>query len=243
MIRRPPRSTLFPYTTLFRSPATSCPSSGSAGAGLVLDPSDLTQKTLYAAFAGSGLLRSVDDGTTWSAIALTYAAGSDDTSPTAVAVGGDGTVYVGTAAGRLFKLLSGSTTATLLTLSGSFEVTAIAADATGSSVVVGRRSGLIKKSVDAGVTFAPGAILGGGPSEVPTTGGFGPGSGITGLSIAADGQTYAIANGRAFRSGDFGATFFDVSVSTASQVGDGSLLAIAANPWDPATVWVAGSDH
>src|SRR5256885_17116656 len=30
MIRRPPRSTLFPYTTLFRSPATFtiCPSSG-----------------------------------------------------------------------------------------------------------------------------------------------------------------------------------------------------------------------
>src|SRR5690349_22513793 len=27
MIRRPPRSTLFPYTTLFRSPATSCGSS------------------------------------------------------------------------------------------------------------------------------------------------------------------------------------------------------------------------
>src|SRR3712207_7685886 len=25
MIRRPPRSTLFPYTTLFRSPSTSCP--------------------------------------------------------------------------------------------------------------------------------------------------------------------------------------------------------------------------
>src|SRR5256885_9770492 len=25
MIRRPPRSTLFPYTTLFRSPASNCP--------------------------------------------------------------------------------------------------------------------------------------------------------------------------------------------------------------------------
>src|SRR5258705_9265259 len=29
MIRRPPRSTLFPYTTLFRSPAGSSPSSNS----------------------------------------------------------------------------------------------------------------------------------------------------------------------------------------------------------------------
>src|SRR5258707_5890007 len=27
MIRRPPRSTLFPYTTLFRSPAYTCPAS------------------------------------------------------------------------------------------------------------------------------------------------------------------------------------------------------------------------
>src|SRR5260370_12301831 len=32
MIRRPPRSTLFPYTTLFRSPATPCaPTANSAG--------------------------------------------------------------------------------------------------------------------------------------------------------------------------------------------------------------------
>src|SRR5438874_9934690 len=30
MIRRPPRSTLFPYTTLFRSVTARCPSSGSS---------------------------------------------------------------------------------------------------------------------------------------------------------------------------------------------------------------------
>src|SRR5258705_9012966 len=30
MIRRPPRSTLFPYTTLFRSPALSCPATSLA---------------------------------------------------------------------------------------------------------------------------------------------------------------------------------------------------------------------
>src|SRR5687768_18165244 len=29
MIRRPPRSTLFPYTTLFRSPPQNCPKNGS----------------------------------------------------------------------------------------------------------------------------------------------------------------------------------------------------------------------
>src|SRR3712207_7265068 len=32
MIRRPPRSTLFPYTTLFRSPATPVPLSGTLAA-------------------------------------------------------------------------------------------------------------------------------------------------------------------------------------------------------------------
>src|SRR5690349_22346336 len=31
MIRRPPRSTLFPYTTLFRSPLTTSPASNSKG--------------------------------------------------------------------------------------------------------------------------------------------------------------------------------------------------------------------
>src|SRR2546427_8115113 len=31
MIRRPPRSTLFPYTTLFRSPAIAGPEAGSRG--------------------------------------------------------------------------------------------------------------------------------------------------------------------------------------------------------------------
>src|SRR3989449_7196392 len=35
MIRRPPRSTLFPYTTLFRSVSAPSPWPGSAGAGTV----------------------------------------------------------------------------------------------------------------------------------------------------------------------------------------------------------------
>src|SRR5256886_9933563 len=34
MIRRPPRSTLFPYTTLFRSPASAASTVASAGAGV-----------------------------------------------------------------------------------------------------------------------------------------------------------------------------------------------------------------
>src|SRR2546430_3052337 len=35
MIRRPPRSTLFPYTTLFRSPAKGTPGCSSSSTGLV----------------------------------------------------------------------------------------------------------------------------------------------------------------------------------------------------------------
>src|SRR5256885_8260796 len=38
MIRRPPRSTLFPYTTLFRSHGATCGPSGRAGVGARLCP-------------------------------------------------------------------------------------------------------------------------------------------------------------------------------------------------------------
>src|SRR3712207_7221992 len=43
MIRRPPRSTLFPYTTLFRSPVVVKPATLSASRGtfLLTDPADL----------------------------------------------------------------------------------------------------------------------------------------------------------------------------------------------------------
>src|SRR3712207_8895651 len=40
MIRRPPRSTLFPYTTLFRSRAAVLSEKGDAFVGSYLDPSD-----------------------------------------------------------------------------------------------------------------------------------------------------------------------------------------------------------
>src|SRR5256885_13260061 len=50
MIRRPPRSTLFPYTTLFRSPRVG----GPARATSLSSPWDLTilDGTLYVAMAG-----------------------------------------------------------------------------------------------------------------------------------------------------------------------------------------------
>src|SRR2546430_8664806 len=38
MIRRPPRSTLFPYTTLFRSPGASCSTAGDAPGPAVVCP-------------------------------------------------------------------------------------------------------------------------------------------------------------------------------------------------------------
>src|SRR2546425_7368530 len=42
MIRRPPRSTLFPYTTLFRSPCTDSDNSACMTAGCEVNPSDPT---------------------------------------------------------------------------------------------------------------------------------------------------------------------------------------------------------
>src|SRR2546430_6969673 len=53
MIRRPPRSTLFPYTTLFRS-------------ALAIDPQ--TPSTLYAGTSGRGVFQSTDGGASWRAI-------------------------------------------------------------------------------------------------------------------------------------------------------------------------------
>src|SRR3989454_5424865 len=41
MIRRPPRSTLFPYTTLFRSLRWTAIAGVSLGSDLILDPNDL----------------------------------------------------------------------------------------------------------------------------------------------------------------------------------------------------------
>src|SRR5258708_27326445 len=37
MIRRPPRSTLFPYTTLFRSPRSQTPSNSEVESGCIVD--------------------------------------------------------------------------------------------------------------------------------------------------------------------------------------------------------------
>src|SRR5258707_7697063 len=57
MIRRPPRSTLFPYTTLFRSPGTStgCLTSNtiSVSAGATLDLNGLDAKLYKLGGAGS----------------------------------------------------------------------------------------------------------------------------------------------------------------------------------------------
>src|SRR2546430_17616302 len=67
MIRRPPRSTLFPYTTLFRSDGVITTSGGAVAFGRTPD-------TLYLglgdpfdgnAAAGAYVLKSTDGGNTW----------------------------------------------------------------------------------------------------------------------------------------------------------------------------------
>src|SRR3712207_7328321 len=50
MIRRPPRSTLFPYTTLFRSP--SCGACINAGPGVSRKPTDVTISAINRNFPG-----------------------------------------------------------------------------------------------------------------------------------------------------------------------------------------------
>src|SRR3712207_8035499 len=55
MIRRPPRSTLFPYTTLFRSGKKRVPLDELAKEGWALSPPAWASQTLERAFLTSGL--------------------------------------------------------------------------------------------------------------------------------------------------------------------------------------------
>src|ERR1039457_1873780 len=59
MIRRPPRSTLFPYTTLFRSGVASVGSPGNADLGTAID-SDVESRYAFAPGFGPG--RTADSG-------------------------------------------------------------------------------------------------------------------------------------------------------------------------------------
>src|SRR5438132_2015069 len=54
MIRRPPRSTLFPYTTLFRSPTSCC----RRGASRTTPPTPRSSRTRRCRFSSSGCGRS-----------------------------------------------------------------------------------------------------------------------------------------------------------------------------------------
>src|SRR5258708_37677744 len=57
MIRRPPRSTLFPYTTLFRS---------------------IDSKTIYLSANGSGIVKTSDGGKTWKKLYQTWQYGRSE---------------------------------------------------------------------------------------------------------------------------------------------------------------------
>src|SRR2546425_8910677 len=54
MIRRPPRSTLFPYTTLFRSFVGKSPNPFIATVGLRIDPAPIGSGVFYALEVNSG---------------------------------------------------------------------------------------------------------------------------------------------------------------------------------------------
>src|SRR3712207_8723555 len=58
MIRRPPRSTLFPYTTLFRSSSASSQPATLAGRSLLLVVARASTTSVRVGTCGGGLLRS-----------------------------------------------------------------------------------------------------------------------------------------------------------------------------------------
>src|SRR3989454_9477110 len=87
MIRRPPRSTLFPYTTLFRS----------------FDPA--FPRTIYAGIKFYGLFKSTDSGESWTA-ANTGLPRSSTVNALAIASSLTETVYAATVGG-LFKSTNG----------------------------------------------------------------------------------------------------------------------------------------
>src|SRR2546426_2055073 len=110
MIRRPPRSTLFPYTTLFRSYAGGIPDD--CGSGILIG--DWYQ---------AGVYKSTDGGSTWAPIGLTggyvNALAIDPQRPT--------TVYAGTSWGGVFKSIDGGATWSPPT-GGPFMVNTLAID-------------------------------------------------------------------------------------------------------------------
>src|SRR2546429_9948968 len=61
MIRRPPRSTLFPYTTLFRSPEARAAAADRAGSLLAADGLHRRADLLHLAGQGGGVHRRRDD--------------------------------------------------------------------------------------------------------------------------------------------------------------------------------------
>src|SRR2546422_8323163 len=102
MIRRPPRSTLFPYTTLFRSTADSSMSSVALDAGTTTVAASATTSTLTNVAINSTL--NVNHDTTWSSGSLSFQNGTLNLAATLTIAGDLTTANFG---GALIHVLSG----------------------------------------------------------------------------------------------------------------------------------------
>jgi len=216
-------------------PAAACPIGRSA---IALDPSDPQQRSLYVSFSQGGLFRSTDDGATWSNIPLPLTSSTVDDQPTALAIASNGTAFVGTAPGNLFRVSGSTATLRATTDLGGSQVNAMAIDPEGTKVIAGHADGVVEFATGPGFTFTKGATLTGS---------------VAGLAFAVDGvssggvitgSTYAVtANagaGTIHRSTNSGATFTDVTTAT-PPIGASDYFFVAPHPTYGTTIYVLGN--
>ncbi|HKC61391.1 MAG TPA: Ig-like domain-containing protein [Myxococcales bacterium] len=220
-------------------PAKACPIPRSA---IVLDPSDSTHKTLYVGFSQGGLFRSIDDGTTWSNIPLILANSTPDNQPTALAIASNGTLFVGTNGGNLFRV-SGISMTPLTTAdpAPATQVNAIAVDPEGNIVVAGHTDGVLESATGPSFTFS-------------IIDAFASGTSVGGVAFAVDGASsagvvtgsiYAVTAGatadgkRVFRSSNLGASFLNVTTATPA-IDTSDYFFVTPHPTDGTTLYVLG---
>jgi hypothetical protein len=202
------------------------------------DPSDPLQQTLYVTFSQGGLFRSIDGGTTWGKVGLPLSATASDDQPTALTIASNGTGFVGTAQGNIFRV-SGSTASQLGTPEAGIQVNAVATDPEGTRVVAGHANGHVVFGSGSPFTFTTGANL--GPASV-----MGLAFAVDGTSSAAviTGSVYAVTatttgGGAVFRSTDFGATF-PALLAVTPTIDASDYFFVAPHSQDGTTLYVLG---